>query len=109
MRQYYIHHDFYHYKNDDTLTIISHFPTYLQTTPSTCGPCCALMVLKYFGIDMGEMEISKKYPARYQVGQKFETYRTFSSSTVLKSFQKEICNEKKIKLFLRWKNLNHLS
>lgn len=77
MRQYYIHHDFYHYKNDETLTIISNFPTYQQTTPSTCGPCCALMVLKYFGIDMDEMEISKEVSCKIPGGTEIRNLEDF--------------------------------
>lgn len=42
--------DFYNKKSDSCgLTLISGFSTYQQTTESTCGPSCALMVLEHFG------------------------------------------------------------
>ena len=41
--------DIYNLKFTDTLTILSEFETYQQTTEVTCGPASALMVLNHFG------------------------------------------------------------
>ncbi|MEG1602093.1 MAG: C39 family peptidase [Cloacibacillus sp.] len=41
--------DFYEMKSADGLTFVSNFPTYQQTTETTCGPAAALTVLDYFG------------------------------------------------------------
>lgn len=42
--------DFYNMKSGNSgLTIITGFPTYQQSTETTCGPAAALTVLDYFG------------------------------------------------------------
>ncbi len=52
--------DVYNLKSTDTLTIISEFETYQQTTEVTCGPASALMVLNHFGENnYDELEISE--------------------------------------------------
>ena len=52
--------DVYNLKSTDTLTILSEFETYQQTTEVTCGPASALMVLNHFGEnDYDELEISE--------------------------------------------------
>ena len=40
--------DFYEMESSDTRVIITHYPTYQQTTDYSCGPAVALTVLKYF-------------------------------------------------------------
>ena len=40
--------DFYNMESSDTLTILSHFQTYQQTSEWSCGVASALMVLNYY-------------------------------------------------------------
>lgn len=77
MRKYYIDHEFFNLKSDDMLTIISNFPTYQQTTGSTCGPCSLLMVMKYFGIEQDEMYISKKVNCKIPGGTKIRDMENY--------------------------------
>jgi hypothetical protein len=46
---YYKALDFYNMKSTDSLTILSKYKTYQQTTEVTCGPAAALTVLYYSG------------------------------------------------------------
>jgi hypothetical protein len=41
--------DFYNLQSTNTLTMLSHYKTYQQTTEITCGPAAALTVLYHFG------------------------------------------------------------
>lgn len=53
--------DVYNMKSNKTLTIISNFKTYQQTTEYTCGACSALMVLYHNGeTSYDEQTIAKK-------------------------------------------------
>lgn len=45
---YFKHPDFYNMKSTDTLTILTGFKTYQQTSESSCGVASTLMVLAYF-------------------------------------------------------------
>ena len=57
---YFAHPDVYNMTSTDTLTVISNFETYQQTTEYTCGACSALMVLNQFGVsDYDEMTIAE--------------------------------------------------
>ncbi|HEX3047842.1 MAG TPA: C39 family peptidase [Bacillota bacterium] len=47
--KYFVHPDVYELTSNKTLTVISRFKTYQQTTEVTCGPCAALMVLYHYG------------------------------------------------------------
>jgi hypothetical protein len=49
-KPYYQTKDYYRLKSSKTLTILSHFRTYQQTTHYTCGPSVALMVAEYYGV-----------------------------------------------------------
>ena len=52
--------DVYNLESYDTLTILSNFETYQQTTEYTCGPASALMVLNHFGeTNYDELQISE--------------------------------------------------
>lgn len=46
---YFTHPDYFSMTSNDTLTILTGFKTYQQTTEYTCGPAAALMVLHHFG------------------------------------------------------------
>ncbi|MBR3722856.1 MAG: C39 family peptidase [Selenomonadaceae bacterium] len=46
---YFKHLDFYNMKSTDTLTILTHYPTYQQTTEYSCGGAAALTVLYWYG------------------------------------------------------------
>jgi hypothetical protein len=47
--KYFIHPDIYTLRSNNTLTVLSKFRTYQQTTEVTCGPSSALMVLDHYG------------------------------------------------------------
>lgn len=46
---YYAQPDYFNMESTDTLTMLTGFKTYQQTTEYTCGPASALMVLNHFG------------------------------------------------------------
>ncbi|MDR0396447.1 MAG: C39 family peptidase [Oscillospiraceae bacterium] len=48
---YFTHPDFYNMESTGTLTILTNFDTYQQTTEWSCGPVAMLMSLHYMGID----------------------------------------------------------
>lgn len=77
MRKYYVEHDFYNLKSDKMLTILTHFPTYQQTTLSTCGPSSLLMVMKYFGIEQDEMYIAKQVKCKIPGGTKIRAMEKY--------------------------------
>lgn len=57
---YFKHPDFYNMKSKGSLTIISNFKTYQQTTEYHCGPASALMVLNHYGTtDADELSIGE--------------------------------------------------
>lgn len=57
---YFAVQDFYNLHSTNTLTILSHYKTYQQTTEITCGPAAALTVLVHFGnTSWTEKEIGK--------------------------------------------------
>ena len=48
--------------SNDHLTILSHYPTYQQTTEYSCGPAAALTILWYYGKnDVTEKELIEKW------------------------------------------------
>jgi hypothetical protein len=47
--KYFAHPDVYQLQSNQSLTVLSKFRTYQQTTEVTCGPASALMVLYHFG------------------------------------------------------------
>lgn len=78
MGKYFNYYDFYNMKSDDHLTIITKFKTYFQTTISTCGPACVLMMLNYYGdYSMNEMEIAKEVCCKIPGGTKIQNISTF--------------------------------
>jgi len=48
--------DFFNMKSHNSLTILEHFKTFQQTTETTCGPACVLMVLEYYGKYNGQSD-----------------------------------------------------
>lgn len=56
---YFKHIDFYNMKSTDTLTILTHYPTYQQTTEYTCGGAAVLTILYWYG-DKSYDEMSLK-------------------------------------------------
>lgn len=46
---YFAQPDFYNMTSNDHRIILTHYPTYQQTTEYTCGPAAALTVLYYYG------------------------------------------------------------
>jgi hypothetical protein len=67
--RYYRHPNFFNMLSDKTLTILSGFKIYEQTTEYTCGPCAALMVLAHYdNYQWQELQIAKIMDARPNVG-----------------------------------------
>ena len=57
---YFSYQDYYNLKSTATLTILSNYKTYQQTTEITCGPAAALTVLRHFGnINWDELQIAE--------------------------------------------------
>ncbi|MBP2649410.1 MAG: hypothetical protein H6Q74_235 [Firmicutes bacterium] len=57
---YYCSQDYYNLKSSGTLTILSNYKTYQQTTEITCGPAAALTVLNHYGnTSWDELKIAK--------------------------------------------------
>lgn len=79
-KKYYRHYNFYDIDTDKNfdkngLILLKNFPAYQQTTEYTCGPACALMCLKYFGIEISEMEIAKDMHTRpFPYGTKLKDF-----------------------------------
>lgn len=66
---YYTVSDFFNLKSTDTLTLLSHYKTYQQTTEITCGPAAALTVLVHFGnTSWNEQDIAKIMGTKPAVG-----------------------------------------
>ena len=58
--RYYKINDYYNMESGNGLHILSHFQTYQQSTPYSCGSIAALMVLNRYGNhDYSEMEICR--------------------------------------------------
>ena len=51
---YYQSPDFYNMESTDSLTLLTNFRTFQQTTETTCGPACLVMLLDYYGLYQGE-------------------------------------------------------
>lgn len=69
---YFKHPDYYNLKSNATLTMISHFKTYQQTTEETCGPVVAMLLLEYYGDQnkkCTELELAKAVKTKpYPIG-----------------------------------------
>ena len=66
---YYPELDFYNMKSTESLTFLSHFKTYQQTTEVTCGPAVALMVLNYYGhTNADELYLAKAMNTHHKTG-----------------------------------------
>lgn len=75
---YYRHPDFYQMESTETLTILTGFSTYQQTTEYTCGPASMLMVLNWYGdYTMTEMEIAEAVGSRELIGTVAEDISEF--------------------------------
>lgn len=78
---YFAHPNFYEMTSDDDRVILTHYPTYQQTTLYTCGPACALTVLNYFGEkNFDEMTLAKE--------MKTHSTRGTSPENIVNFFQK---------------------
>jgi len=58
--QYITDLDYFNMLSTTSLEILPKFKTVRQTTDYTCGPCCILMLLNYFGIEGNELDIAEK-------------------------------------------------
>ncbi|MDU2064904.1 MAG: C39 family peptidase [Sporomusaceae bacterium] len=75
---YYTKLDFYHMKSSETLTILTNYKTYQQTTEITCGPAAALTVLYHFdNTSWNELEIAKIMGTKPEVGTDTKGMVTF--------------------------------
>ena len=62
---YFKHLDFYNMKSTDTLTILTHYPTYQQTTEYSCGGAAVLTILYWYGNkSYNELSLSKALKTR---------------------------------------------
>lgn len=78
---YFAHPDYYNMTSTDTLTILTNFKTYQQTTEYTCGPASVLMVLNYFGeTGYTEMEIAEIAGCQEGTGSTPQGLTTFFES-----------------------------
>lgn len=78
---YFAHPDYYNMVSTDTLTILTNFKTYQQTTEYTCGPASVLMVLNYFGeTGYTEMEIAEIAGCKEGTGSTPQGLTTFFES-----------------------------
>ncbi len=80
---YFKHRDYYHLKSTGTLTILTGFKTFQQTTEVHCGPAAALMVEHHFGkTDGGELAIGNlMHNADYRTASKDEESQAREWST----------------------------
>ena len=61
--------DVFEMKSNENLTILSHYPTFQQTTEYSCGPAAALTVLEYYGKKgITEEELIEKMGASFETG-----------------------------------------
>ncbi len=75
---YYTSVDYYNLKSTNTLTILSHYKTYQQTTEITCGPAAVLTVLHYFGdTNWDEQKIAQIMGTKPAVGTETKGMVTF--------------------------------
>ena len=66
---YYKHPDFYNMTSTADRIILTHYPTYQQTTEYSCGPASALTVLNFFGNrDFDEKTLIKLMKTQPRVG-----------------------------------------
>ena len=78
---YYRHPDFYNMTSTDTLTILTHYPTYQQTNEYSCGAAAALTVLKYFGCDdFDEATLIKLMKTKPKIGTRLGNMVKFFKS-----------------------------
>lgn len=77
-RDYYIHHDFYHLKSDEELTILSNFKTHQWEIECACGPNAVLMILNYFhDYSMSEKDIFDQVDCKIPGGTKVKNIVEF--------------------------------
>ena len=61
--------DVFEMKSNENLTILSHYPTFQQTTEYSCGPAAALTVLQHYGKKgITEKELIEKMGASFKTG-----------------------------------------
>ena len=61
--------DVFEMKSNENLTILSHYPTFQQTTEYSCGPAAALTILQYYGKKgVTEKELIEKMGASFETG-----------------------------------------
>ena len=66
---YFTEPDFYNMTSSDSLTILTNYPTFQQTTEYTCGPVAALTVLRYYKNDSyDEMQLAKEMKTQDTIG-----------------------------------------
>lgn len=79
---YFKHLDFYNMKSSGNLTILTHYPTYQQTTEYTCGGAAVLTMLYWYGNkSYNEMSLTKALKTRpYPYGTHFHEIVNFFKS-----------------------------
>lgn len=82
---YYIVNDYYHWKSNDRISIISKFKTYQQTTEYSCGPAVLLMVMSHYGIKQyDELEIANMAGTVPETGTSVEGMCSFLDQVGIK-------------------------
>ena len=100
---YFKHPDFYNMKSTDTLTILTNFKTYQQTSEWSCGVTTALMMLEWYGVrgDHDELTLAEFRSGKgskpgatstrqaidiFEAVGGFEIYSTFDCEDVYEEF-----------------------
>ena len=102
--------DFYNMQSTENKIILSHYPTYQQTTEYSCGPACALTVLYYYGNkDFNEQTLMERMKTQtYPVGTSIKNIVNFFKSIdwhVESSLTSEKITEYEDFQYFIWNNL----
>ncbi len=78
---YFKHPDFFNMKETESLTLLTGYKTYQQTTEISCGPAAALTVLEYFGnTKWTERQLMDKMETKPAVGTDGTGMKSFFDS-----------------------------
>lgn len=96
--------DFYNMTSNDSLIILSNYPTYQQKTEYSCGPAAALTVLQYYkNNNFDEMQLVKEMKTSTTVGTNTANLAKFFEKIGWKV--KSSLNSKPIESYADFKNL----
>ncbi len=78
---YHKHPDFYRMSSTSSLTLLSKFKTYQQTTEYTCGPAALVMAAYYRGTYLNELEVAAGAGTTEELGTSTEQLVNYLQST----------------------------